>query len=96
MGNLNGKWSNGAFSLVIKKDKYLSFCGGYRYGKGTIIFDNGNFFLTSTHASRFFFLWIPFVEKVKGKYTITGDDEINVSNIEGRYSSLNGTWIRKK
>jgi len=95
MDNLTGKWGNGAFSLVTKENKYLSFCGGYRYGKGTITFDNGNFSLTSTHASKFFFLWIPFVETVKGKYVITGDDEITVSNIEGRYDFLNGTWTRK-
>jgi len=95
MDNLAGKWSNGSFSLVIKNDKYVSFCGSLRYGKGTILYDNGTFSLTSTHASRLFFLWTPFVEGVKGKYTIAGDDELTISDIEGRYSSLNGTWIRR-
>ncbi len=96
MDNLTGKWSNGAFSLVIKKDRYVSFCGGLRYGKGTIIYDNGSFSLTSTHASWFFFLWTPFTERVKGKYSITGNDELTISDVEGRYSFLNGTWIRRK
>jgi len=96
MDNLAGKWSNGVFSLVIKKDKYVSFCDGFRYGKGTILYDNGTFSLTSTHASKFLLLWTPFTERVKGKYSINGDDELTVSDIEGRYCSLNGTWIRKK
>jgi hypothetical protein len=94
MNNLSGKWNNGSFSLVIKGEKYLSFYGGSRYGKGTITFDTENFTLTSTHACRFFFLWLPFIEMVKGKYVITGEGEITVSGIVGRYEFLNGVWVR--
>jgi hypothetical protein len=95
MSNLDGRWSNGSFKLVIKGDKYSSFFGGSRYGKGKITFDDETFSLTSTHASYFFFLWFPFVEKVNGKYVITGDDEATVSNIEGRYDFLNGKWVKE-
>jgi hypothetical protein len=42
-----------------------------------------------------FFLWQSFVETINGKYVFT-NDEIIVSNIDGRYSAQNGTWIRGK
>ena len=87
-----GKWENKEFRVKIKGNKYVSFYNGFRYGKGTIEFDNGNFILTSTHARWKFFLWIPFVEEVKGKYTFTKNDEIIISNIEGRYIDFNGIW----
>jgi hypothetical protein len=41
------------------------------------------------------FLWQPFVERVIGKYVFS-DNEIIVSNIEGRYCDQNGTWKRGK
>jgi hypothetical protein len=59
-----------------------------RYGKGAIIYDNEKFTLTSFHAREVFF-WHPFVEIVKGKYKNT-NDELTVSDIEGRYSDYNG------
>jgi hypothetical protein len=92
---LNGTWENGFFRLIIKGDRYVSLYNGFRYGRGTIIYDNENFTLTSTHASWMFFLWQPFVETVNGKYIFT-NDEIIVSNIEGRYSDQNGKWKRGK
>ena len=90
--NLNGKWKNGAFKLVIKKNKYVSYYKGFRYGKGTIDYDDVNFTLTSTHASFWLFFWVPFVEIVTGKYTNTEDIFIIVSNINGRYSGQIGKW----
>ena len=87
----DGKWENEEFRVNIKGNKYMSLYSGYCYGKGTIEFDNGNFILTSTHARKMFFLWVPFVEEVKGKYTFANDG-IVVSNIEGRYSDFNGIW----
>ena len=93
---LNGTWENGVFRLVIKGDKYVSLYNGFRYGKGTIIYDNEKFTLTSTHAYWKFFLWHRFVEIVNGRY-ISSNNEIIVSNIEGRYSAQNGIWkCRKK
>ena len=93
---LNGTWENGGFRLVINGDKYVSLYNGFRYGKGTILYDNENFTLTSTHAHWMFFLWQRFVETVNGKYIFT-NNEIIVSNIEGRYSAFNGIWkCRKK
>jgi hypothetical protein len=89
---LDGTWSNGVFKLIIKGNTYVSLYNGSRYGKGTILYDNENFTLTSPHARRMFFLWTPFVERVKGKYIIT-NDELTASNVEGRYSALNGIWI---
>jgi hypothetical protein len=91
---LDGKWGNGFFKLVIKRNTYVSFYNGYRYGKGTFVYDNENFTLTSTHARKLFF-WTPFVEEVKGNYILTGD-EVTVSNIEGRYESSNGKWVQIK
>ena len=94
---LDGTWVNGVFKLVIKRNTYVSFLNGCRYGKGTMIYDNDTFTLTSSHA-RWLFLWVPFIERVKGKYVLT-NDELTVSNIEGRYSYFNGTWVyirRKK
>jgi hypothetical protein len=38
---------------------------------------------------------MPFVETVTDKY-IYANDELTVSNIEGRYSDLNGIWIHLK
>jgi len=96
MENLTGKWECNRFSLVINKGKYMSYYGRLRYGRGIITFDNGSFSLTSSHASKYFFFWTSFVETVKGKFAITGDDEITVSDIEGRYSFLNGIWVRMK
>ena len=90
-----GKWENREFTVVIKGSKYASFYNGHRYGKGTIEFDNENLILTSTHAHRIFFIWVPFAEEVKGKYTFTNDG-ILVSNIEGRYSDFNGIWAHDK
>ena len=88
---LDGTWKNSVFKLVIRKNKYVSFFNGFRYGKGTIIYGNENFTLTSTHARSWLFFWFPFVETVKGKYAIA-DDGVNVLNIEGRYCDLNGIW----
>ena len=87
---LNGTWENGCFKLVIKKNKYVSFYKGSRYGKGRVVYDNENFTLTSIHAKTWLF-WSPFVEIVTGKYSI-GDKEVRASNIEGRYCDCNGTW----
>jgi len=63
-----------------------------RYGKGTIIFEDKNFVLTSSYSHCEFF-WKPFVEIVKGKCHIE-NNELIVSNIEGRYSDYNGKWGR--
>ena len=87
----DGKWENREFTVIVKGNKYASFYNGFRYGKGKIEFDDKNFILTSTHARRIYFIWLPFVEEVKGEYTFT-DDGIIVSNVEGRYSDFNGTW----
>ena len=92
---LNGTWENGFFRLIIKGDRYVSLYNGFRYGKGTIIYDSENFTLTSTHAHWMFFLWQSFVETVIGKYIFT-NDEIIISDIEGRYNAQNGTWKRGK
>jgi hypothetical protein len=94
MNTLTGKWVNGSFTLDIKESGYVSYNRGRLYGKGKIEFENDSFTITSTHGRKFFFFWVPFVEKVEGKYAITGDGEITVSGIEGRYSSLNGAWIK--
>jgi hypothetical protein len=92
--NLDGTWEDGIFRLAIKGNTYTSFAGRSRYGKGTIIYENGEFTITSTHARQLFF-WTRFVEVVKGKYVCLNGD-IKVSEIEGRYSSLNGVWVRVK
>jgi hypothetical protein len=92
--NLDGKWGNGAFKISLKGNAYTSFYNNSRYGKGTITYDNESFILTSTHA-RWPFWWSPFVEIVKGKYVYT-NDELAVSEIEGRYSDYNGKWVRLK
>jgi len=94
---LDGKWTyvgtlvQDIFKIKIKGNTYVSFCNGRRYGKGTIIYDNGNFTLTSTHACWLFF-WSPFVETVNGKYIKENAQVITVSGIEGRYSGYNGIW----
>jgi hypothetical protein len=90
-GNLDGTWCSGSFKLIIKGNTYVSRYNRLLYGKGTIVYDNENFILTSTHARGMFFLWIPFVERVKGKY-IGSNEKLTVSNMEGRYSDLNGIW----
>jgi hypothetical protein len=92
---LDGTWENGAFKLTIKRDKYVSFYNGFRYGKGTIMYDNENFTLASTHAYWLFFLQQPFVETVSGKYIFV-DNATTVSNIEGRYNAQNGIWRCRK
>ena len=89
----DGAWENKDFRVVIKGNKYTSFYFGALYGKGTIKFDNDNVILTSTHAHRIFFIWVPFVEEVKGKYAFTNDG-IVVSHIVGRYVDFNGIWKR--
>jgi hypothetical protein len=58
---LDGKWVSavalvhGVFKVIVKGNNYVSFYNGWRYGKGTIIYDNENFTLTSTHARWLFF-----------------------------------------
>ena len=94
--NLDGKWKNGAFKLVIKENKYVSFYKGLRYGKGTIEYDDVNFTLTSTHARSWLFFWVPFVEIVTGKYTKAKNIFVIVSNITGRYSGQTGRWVNLK
>jgi len=91
---LDSIWGNGAFKIKIKGSVYVSFYNNSRYGKGTIIYDDEKFTLTSSHA-RCIFFWSPFVEIVKGKY-LMGNDELTVSDIEGRYSDYNGKWVRLK
>ena len=88
---LDGTWKNGIFKLVIRKNKYVSFYNGFRYGKGIITYDDVNFSLTSTHARSRLFFWAPFVECVKGNYSI-GGEKVTISNIEGRYIEQNGIW----
>jgi hypothetical protein len=90
---LDGVWGDGVFKLIVKGYTYESFYNGSRYGKGTITYDNENFTLTSSHA-RWLFFWLHFVEEVKGKYILENDDLI-VSDIEGRYSNCNGIWKHK-
>jgi hypothetical protein len=92
--NLDGTWASDFFMLAIKGNKYTSFSGRSRYGKGTIIYDNGEFTITSTHARQLFF-WTRFMKVVKGKYVCLNGD-IKVSEIEGRYGALNGVWVRVK
>jgi hypothetical protein len=94
-GEVDGTWSNGTFKLIIKGGTYVSLYKGLLYGKGTMLYDTENFTVTSTHARRMLFLWTSFVERVKGKYSIT-NDKLTVSNVEGRYSDLNGIWIHKR
>jgi len=89
---LDGIWGNGAFKIKIKGNAYVSFYNNSRYGKGIITYDNGEFFLTSSHA-RWIIFWTPFVESVTGKIIKT-NDELSVSDIEGRYSDYNGKWVR--
>jgi len=91
---LNGTWENGAFRVTIKGDKHVSFYNGHRYGRGTIIYDDENFTLTSTHAY-WFFLRLRFVETVSGMYILAAN-ETTVSNIEGRYNTQNGIWKCRK
>ena len=90
----DGIWENGAFKIKLKGNAYVSFYNNSRYGKGTIIFDNEKFVLTSSHA-RWIIFWTTFVEIVIGEY-LFANDEITVSGIEGRYSDCNGKWIRLK
>jgi hypothetical protein len=94
INRLDGIWRNDAFKIKIKGRAYVSFYNSRRYGKGTIIFDNGKFILTSSHARSFFF-WTPYVETVSGKI-INTNNELSVSDIEGRYSDYNGKWVRLK
>jgi len=91
---LDGIWGNGAFKVKIKGSAYVSFYNNSRYGKGTITYESENFVLTSSHA-RCIIFWTPFIEIVKGKF-INTDDGLSVSEIEGRYSDYNGTWVRLK
>ena len=97
---LDGKWVSavelvhGVFKVIIKGNTYVSFYNGWRYGKGTIIYDNENFTLTSTHA-RCRFFWTRFVEVVEGKY-VKENAKATVSGIEGRYADYNGTWVCSK
>ena len=89
-GTFDGKWKCNDFELKIKSGTYISFLNGYRYGKGKIEFEDNCFTLTSTHAKGMFF-WQIFVEKVKGKYFVSGN-KMSISNIEGRYEKYNGIW----
>ena len=94
--NLNGTWEeckNDGFKLKINGNKYVSFYKGFRYGKGTIVYDDKSFTLTSTHARTKLFFWTPFVETVEGNYSRIEDIIIITSNIEGRYSGQNGRWV---
>ena len=97
---LDGKWAyvgtlvQGGFKIKIKGNNYVSFYRSWRYGKGTIIYDNENFTLTSTHT-RWLFFWTPFVEVVRGKY-VKENAQVTVSEIEGRYSDCNGIWVNLK
>jgi hypothetical protein len=94
INKLDGIWQNGAFKIKIKGSAYVSFYNNSRYGKGEITYDNEKFALTSSHA-RWIIFWTPFVEIVKGKYLIV-NNELTVSDIEGRYSDYNGKWVRLK
>jgi len=97
--SLAGKWKNGCFKVKIKNGTYKSFYNGFCYGKGTIVYGNGQFKLTSTHAFNYFY-WKLFIEEVSGDYSVIKTvkkkpKEIVVSNIEGRYVNFKGTWVGK-
>ena len=94
-GILDGKWQHGVFTIIVKGYAYKSFYNGFRYGKGKIVYKNEKFTLTSTHARKYIW-WIPFEEIVNGKYTIIGDIVTIISCINGRYSNVNGRWVRIK
>jgi hypothetical protein len=76
---LDSIWQNGTFKIKIKGNTYVSFYNNSHYGKGTILFDNDDFVLTSSHA-RWIIFWTPFVEIVKDKYLIV-NNELTVSDI---------------
>jgi hypothetical protein len=101
---LDGTWKKWPFKLAIKGNSYVSyyFYGPFslRYGKGTFVYDNENFTLTSTHAALWLGtiwtpFWTPFVEELRGKYVLA-NDEVTVSDIEGRYKDSNGIWVSIK
>ena len=91
---LDGAWVNGAFKLAIKGNACAGFYKGTCYGKGTIMYDNNTFILTSSHAL-LIFMWVPFIEQVKGTYILT-NGELTVSKLKGKYSGFNGTWVNTK
>jgi hypothetical protein len=90
---LDGTWVHGIYKLTIKGNACEGFYNGSCYGKGTIIYDNYTFTLTSSHA-RLIFMWIPFIQQVKGEYFLT-KGKLTVSKLDGKYSGFNGTWINK-
>jgi hypothetical protein len=97
---LDGKWKKWPFKIAIKGNGYVSYCfyGPFclRYGKGTFVYNSENFTLTSTHAALWFgMIWTPYVEEVRGKYILV-NDEVTVSDIEGRYEESNGLWVQIK
>jgi len=57
------------------------------------MYDNNTFTLTSSHA-RLIFMWVPFIQQVKGEYVLS-NGELTVSKLEGKYSCFNGTWVNK-
>ena len=91
---LDGVWANGAFKLTIKGNACAGFYNDCCYGKGTILYDNNTFTLTSSHA-RLIFMWVPFIQQVKGEYILV-NGELTVSKLEEKYSGFNGTWKNKK
>jgi hypothetical protein len=91
---LDGTWVNGVFKLTIKGNACEGFYNDSCYGKGTIMYDNNTFTLTSSHA-RLIFMWVPFIQRVKGEYVLS-NGELTVSNLEGKFGGFNGTWINTK
>lgn len=90
--NLDGFWINDLFKVKIKRNTYVSYYNGKQYGKGIIIYDNKYFILASTHARTLLF-WKKFVEIIKGNFVMKKSG-LYISNIDGRYSELNGIWVK--
>jgi hypothetical protein len=91
---LDGAWEHNDFILVIRQNYYVSYYNKVFYGAGTVKYDDVSFTLVSSLARDGDDI-IEFEETVNGKYRVTGD-MLTISNIKGRYRSLNGNWERIK
>ena len=93
--NLDGTWTHGTVQLMVSGDAYLMKWSGINYGKGTVSYDGNSFTFTSTHSwSAIDNDWVPFEETITGKYSVNGESLV-ISNVAGKYSSLNGTWTKQ-
>jgi predicted small secreted protein len=96
-GSLDGTWTYGGAQVIIDGSNYTTINNyGVNYDKGTVVYDDSNLYLTSTHYWNGNG-WTPEVVRLTVNYVLSGDGRsmTTLSGFTGDNANLNGvTWTR--